>query len=72
MWFINGSSLEDLTLDNVRQALLNEASSTAIEGGSLTFADVPVEYNMTTIQCLVEYSTGDMMRSLKTSLLVQG
>ena len=72
VWFINGSLLEDLTLGNVRQALLRVDGNTAIQGGSLRFADIPVEHNTTIIQCLVESSTGNVTRSPNTSLLVQG
>ena len=73
VWLINGSLLQDLTLDNVRDALLFEEGNTVIQGGSLTFTGVPVEYNTTTIQCLVKYSTGNAMGSENTSvLLIQG
>ncbi len=47
---------------------------TAVSGylGILAFNNIPVEYNGTTIQCIVALSSGETILSNNATLLVQG
>ena len=71
-FLVNGSLLDSLTLKNVTQeVLLNSMGE--LRGGILRFADLPVEYNNTHIQCRARLSTGSYVTSdVATLLLVQG
>ena len=69
-WLLNGSSLETLTLRNVTQVLSRAGDE--ITSGVLRFADLPLEYRNTTIQCHVEYEMGQSELSTIALLAVQG
>ncbi len=40
--------------------------------GHLTFRNIPLEYNDTTIQCIVTLTSGEILQSNNATLLVQG
>ena len=67
-WLMNGSSLEDLNLDNVT------ARFTECIGGILTFRNVPMEYNSTRITCAATITVNSTSRNVTRDslLLVQG
>ena len=62
-WLVNGTQLEH-----------SDEISTTAEGdiGILTFSNIPVDYNDTTIQCIVTLTSGDTISSNNATLLVQG
>lgn len=72
-WIINGSSLANLTLINVTNDALRN-SQNRLAAGFLTFAGVPIEYNVTRIQCTayLESSPSVPMNSVVSLLLLQG
>ena len=67
-WLMNGSSLEDLNLNNVT------ARFTESIGGILTFRNVPMEYNSTRIVCAAAITVHSTSRNVTRDslLLVQG
>ena len=67
-WLMNGSSLEDLNLNNVT------ARFTESIGGILTFRNVPMEYNSTRITCVAAITVSFTSRNVTRDslLLVQG
>ena len=65
-WLINGTALNTLQLNNVRGSY-NRRYCFA----SLQFSNVPVEYNSTSIQCIVNTTCG-LHLSENSTLLVQG
>ncbi len=68
-WLINGSFIEDLSTINA----MKEFSELANGIGVLTFSNVTLDFNMTTIQCRAEFHPNDSMTSSKvTILLFQG
>ncbi len=71
-WLLNGSSLDSLTLRNVSHSLAQDEFTNQITTATLNFADIPVEYNNTIIQCSVEYTTGSFEASEEAVLLLQG
>ena len=63
-WLVNGS--QNYNLANVTEAILGAV-------GFLTFANIPVEYNMTTLSCEIILSSSRRETAQETSrLLVQG
>lgn len=70
-WFLNGTSFTNLSLGNVT-ADLARTTAGHIESGILRFAAVPVEYNMTSVHCRAEFTTGNPVTSPMSVLLVQG
>ncbi len=64
-WLLNGTRLEDLNhidgMDEVTHGL-----------GHLTFRNISVEFNGTTIQCIVTLTSGEILPSNNVTLLVQG
>ncbi len=70
-WLLNGISLESLNLRNVTQGSLRDDLGVLVVS-TLRFADIPVEYNYTIIQCSVEYTTGSFLASEEAVLLLQG
>ncbi len=67
-WLLNGISLESLNLRNVTQSSLQDDLGMLV-GSTLRFADIPVEYNNTIIQCV---TTGLFEASEESVLLLQG
>ncbi len=65
-WLVNGTRLEDI---NQRDGI-EDAVTFGI--GHLSFSNIPVEYNGTTIQCIVTLTSGEIIRSNNATLLVQG
>ena len=69
-WLLNGSSFETLTLKNVTQVLSRVGDE--ITSGILRFADLPLKYRTTTIQCRIQYKMGQPEDSAISKLVVQG
>ncbi len=68
-WLINGSFIEDLSTINA-MADFNEIANGI---GTLSFSNLILDFNMTTIRCRAEFGPNDFMTSSKvTILLVQG
>ncbi len=65
-WLVNGTPLED---NDQRDGIEEHMTRTT---GILTFLNVTVEYNNTTIQCIANYTSGAIMYSNSAKLLVQG
>ena len=65
-WLVNGTLLEDL---NQRDGI-EDAVTFGI--GLLTFRNIPLGYNDTTIQCIANFTSGGIIRSNNATLLVQG
>ena len=68
-WLVNGTRLEDHNLGDGVDVVNTIATSV------LSFVNIPVEYNDTTIQCISNFTSGDQERILYSSsaiLLVQG
>ncbi len=65
-WLVNGTQLEDI---NQRDGI---EDGFTFGTGHLSFRDIPVEYNDTTIQCIVTLTSGDIIPSNNATLLVQG
>ncbi len=65
-WLVNGTRLED---NDQRDGIEEHMTRTT---GILTFLNVPVEYNDTTIQCIAIFTSGEIMYSNNATLLVQG
>ncbi len=64
-WLVNGTRLEDL----------NQTEGIDAENnffGHLNFISIPVEYNSTTIQCIIDFTSGESVSSNNATLLVQG
>ena len=56
-FIVNGSFLDSITLKNVIvENIVNSLGQS--RGGIIRFADLPVEYNNTSIQCRAELSMG--------------
>ena len=62
-WLVNGTLLENSRLENVFQAF-NSISKTA----DLSF-DLPLEHNLTTIQCIGNFASGNVSSETITVLL---
>ncbi len=65
-WLVNGTLLEDL---NQRDGIEDQVT---FGTENLNFRNIPVEYNDTTIQCIVTLTSGDILPSNNATLLVQG
>ncbi len=65
-WLVNGTRLEDLSLGDRVEDYMSRGVRT------LFFLTVSVEYNDTTIQCIANFSSGEIVYSNNVSLLVQG
>lgn len=67
-WLLNGSTLESLGLDDVIPQF-----DTIFNGiGTLTFVNLALEYNYTTIQCTGSLRSGRNFVSEEAILLLQG
>ena len=64
-WLVNETRLEDL---NKTEGI--EAENNFI--GHLHFTNIPVEYNGTTIQCIIYLTSGESVHSNHAMLFVQG
>ena len=65
-WLVNGSLVENLNLTNVRTEFDNNK-------GVLIFDDIPVEYNMSSIGCMViAEGNSEPLLSQNSSLILQG
>ena len=64
-WHVNGESLSSLQLSNVVQLFSHGV-------GTLRFDNVTVDYNDTRVQCLATTSSGEVVASTNSTLLVQG
>ncbi len=64
-WLVNGTRLEDL---NKTEGI--EAENNIV--GHLHFINIPVEYNSTTIQCIIDFTSGESVPSNNAILFVQG
>jgi hypothetical protein len=67
-WLLNGSSLEILGLDGV----LPHFSTIGSGIGFLTFSNLAMEHNFTTIKCIGHLNSGDSHTSEGVVLLLQG
>ncbi len=65
-WLVNGTRLEDFD----QRDGIEDGGTFGI--GTLTFNNTPVEYNDTTIQCIVTLTSGEIIPSNNATLLVQG
>ncbi len=66
-WLVNGTRLEDHNLGDGVDVVNTIATSV------LSFVNIPVEYNDTTIQCIANFTSEDRdIRSNNATLLVQG
>ncbi len=65
-WLVNGTRLEDI---NQRDGIEDDVTFGI---GHLTFRNIPVEYNDTTIQCIVTLTSENVKLSNNATLLVQG
>ena len=65
-WLVNGTALQDLDTTNIM-----ESFSDIVMAGFLTFVDLPLEYNMTSVACIYTSSTA-MMTSNTEYLFIQG
>ncbi len=64
-WLVNGTQLEDINQrDGIEDAV-------TFGTGHLTFSNISVEYNDTTIQCIVTLTSKEIIRSNDATLLVQ-
>ena len=66
-WLVNTSALQDLNLRNVPATFSN-----ITDLGVLEFSDLPLEYNMTRINCSVNSSSGMIASPNEVLLLIQG
>ncbi len=64
-WLVNGTLLEDL---NKTEGI--EAENNIV--GHLHFINITVEYNGTTIQCIIHFTSGESVPSNHAILFVQG
>ncbi len=64
-WLVNGTRLEDL---NQTEGIRTENNIF----GHLHFTNIPVEYNGTTIQCIIDFASGESTPSNHAMLLIQG
>lgn len=69
-WILNGTALNDLSLDNVTANLNQEQGK--ITSGNLRIISVPIEYVRTTIECRVTLMGLAWQVSDNVVLLVQG
>ncbi len=65
-WLLNGTRLEDL---NQTERIMTHTTTIF---GLLNFNIISVEYNDTTIQCIVTLTSGEVISSNNATLLVQG
>ena len=65
-WLVNGSTLEDLNLRNVSVVLDPD-----LQASFLDFTELPLEYNMTRVNCSANATSGRRVSSTLL-LLVQG
>ncbi len=65
-WIVNGTRLEDL---EQRDGIEVDAHSII---GHLHFVNISVDYNDTTIQCRVDFTSGEIVYSNNATLIVQG
>lgn len=65
-WLLNGTLLQHLHLENVEA----EFSTIGSGVGTLQFTDIPLAYNMTTIRCHAEFSSGHWFVSNDATLLL--
>ena len=65
-WLVNGSLVENVNLTNVRTEFGNIS-------GVLRFYDIPVEYNMSSIGCMIiAEGNSEPLLSHQSSLILQG
>ena len=67
-WIVNGSSLESLTTANRNITSIRDSMGRY----GLMFADIPVEYNSTTVSCNVTFSKGSGISDPASMLILQG
>ena len=68
-WFLNGISFTSLQPNDIFQAF---GSVGNVQIGSLQFINIPVEYNNTRIQCVVNTSSHETLLSQNSTLIVEG
>ena len=68
-WLVNGTELDSLNLANVTSIF--ETAGTR-KRGSLLFAQIPVEYNTTTVKCIVMTMNENLTAAQNSTLLIQG
>ncbi len=66
-WLVNGTALESVNLSNVTAVFSDE-----LQSGFLTFTHLPLEYNMTRINCRANTTSGMMISNDNMLLLIQG
>ena len=67
-WLVNETEFESLTLENVWQDFVSLPLGGVV--GTLAFVDIPLEYNMTRIQCRVNRT--DETSDQSPILILQG
>lgn len=67
VWLVNGTVLEDTNLTNI-----NATTLTTCGVGYLRFSNIPLEYNMTNVECRADLNSGRNFTSKVTVLLLQG
>ena len=68
-WLVNGTELDSLSLTNVTSRL--ETAGTT-KRWSLVFTQIPVEYNTTTVKCIVITMNENLTAYQNSTLLIQG
>lgn len=66
-WIVNGSSLENIT-----NALTQFTPIPGSGVGTLTFSNLSLSYNVTSIQCISNLQEGNAAHSNTATLLIQG
>ena len=70
-WLVNGTELDRLNLTNVKPML-----ETSPDGGSkigrLVFTQLPIEYNTTTVKCIIITMNEILTATQNSTLLIQG
>ena len=69
-WLVNGTALESLRLANVESTI--EVSTRGRKRGRLQFTRLPVEYNTTTVRCIVVATNQNFIAAHNSTLMIQG
>lgn len=70
-WLVNGILLENTNLTNVNTTLVF-LSNCGVRVGILSFTNIPLEYNVTSISCRAELNSGRNITARTVVLLLQG
>ena len=69
-WLVNGTESESLNLANVSSTV--QMSTHGRKRGRLEFTHLPVEYNTTTVRCVVIATDQNLTAAQNSTLLIQG